>query len=296
MTPLPSDTAAKADRLLAVLRRAPRGRGRLQRRDRQHRRCQGGLFGARRPGRRRHRRQPQLCREVELADARRLAALIGIRHEVVATARVRQPGLPAQRRHAAATTARASYTPQSSDLLPRARGRRRLQRGQPRRPGRLPPGPDGRRRARLSGTRCRRPGSPRPMSEPWPRPGACRPGTSRPPRACRAGWRRAGRHARADGPASRPPRRSCGARACASAGCACTRGTRPHRSTGRARWPDWPHPRSATSWPGGSARLGFKFVTLDLEGFRTGSLNDLVGLDVRARYQEAAGRVPGGVP
>jgi uncharacterized protein len=42
--------------------------------------------------------------------------------------------------------------------------------------------------------------------------------------------------------------------------------------------------------------LGFKFVTLDLEGFRSGSLNDLVGLDVRARYQEAAGRVPGGVP
>jgi uncharacterized protein len=42
--------------------------------------------------------------------------------------------------------------------------------------------------------------------------------------------------------------------------------------------------------------LGFKFVTLDLEGFRSGSLNDLVGLDVKARYQEAAGRVPGGVP
>src|SRR4051794_24234950 len=42
--------------------------------------------------------------------------------------------------------------------------------------------------------------------------------------------------------------------------------------------------------------LGFKSVTLDLEGFRSGSLNDLVGLDVRARYQEAAGRVPGGVP
>src|SRR5215213_9107852 len=42
--------------------------------------------------------------------------------------------------------------------------------------------------------------------------------------------------------------------------------------------------------------LGFKFVTLDLDGFRSGSLNDLVGLEVRARYQEPAGRVPGGVP
>jgi uncharacterized protein len=42
--------------------------------------------------------------------------------------------------------------------------------------------------------------------------------------------------------------------------------------------------------------LGFKFVTLDLEGFRSGSLNDLVGLEVKARYTDAASRVPGGVP
>ncbi|HVK11011.1 MAG TPA: ATP-dependent sacrificial sulfur transferase LarE [Gemmataceae bacterium] len=37
-----------------------------------------------------------------------------------------------------------------------------------------------------------------------------------------------------------------------------------------------------------AARLkefGFKFVTLDLEGFRSGSLNDLVDLTVRARFQ-----------
>jgi len=31
-------------------------------------------------------------------------------------------------------------------------------------------------------------------------------------------------------------------------------------------------------------RLGFKFVTLDLEGFRSGSLNELVPLEVKARY------------
>jgi uncharacterized protein len=42
--------------------------------------------------------------------------------------------------------------------------------------------------------------------------------------------------------------------------------------------------------------LGFKFVTLDLEGFRSGSLNELVGLEVKARYTDAASRVPGGVP
>lgn len=32
------------------------------------------------------------------------------------------------------------------------------------------------------------------------------------------------------------------------------------------------------------ARLGFKFVTLDLMGFRSGSLNDLVPLEVRLKY------------
>jgi uncharacterized protein len=30
--------------------------------------------------------------------------------------------------------------------------------------------------------------------------------------------------------------------------------------------------------------LGFKFITLDLEGFRSGSMNDLVALEVRARF------------
>jgi len=32
-------------------------------------------------------------------------------------------------------------------------------------------------------------------------------------------------------------------------------------------------------------RLGFKFVTLDLDGFRSGSLNDLVSLELKARYR-----------
>jgi len=36
--------------------------------------------------------------------------------------------------------------------------------------------------------------------------------------------------------------------------------------------------------------LGFKFVTLDLEGFRSGSLNDLVPLELKTRF--ATGRVP----
>jgi pyridinium-3,5-biscarboxylic acid mononucleotide sulfurtransferase len=35
-------------------------------------------------------------------------------------------------------------------------------------------------------------------------------------------------------------------------------------------------------------RLGFKFVTLDLDGFRSGSLNELVPLEVRTRYEKAS--------
>ena len=30
--------------------------------------------------------------------------------------------------------------------------------------------------------------------------------------------------------------------------------------------------------------LGFKFVTIDLEGFRTGSMNELVPLELRRQY------------
>jgi pyridinium-3,5-biscarboxylic acid mononucleotide sulfurtransferase len=32
-------------------------------------------------------------------------------------------------------------------------------------------------------------------------------------------------------------------------------------------------------------RLGFKFITLDLDGFRSGSLNDLVALELKVRYR-----------
>ena len=32
--------------------------------------------------------------------------------------------------------------------------------------------------------------------------------------------------------------------------------------------------------------LGFRFVTLDLEGFRTGSMNELIPLDLRRQYSK----------
>jgi uncharacterized protein len=31
-------------------------------------------------------------------------------------------------------------------------------------------------------------------------------------------------------------------------------------------------------------KLGFKFITLDLEGFRSGSMNDLVKIEIRQKY------------
>lgn len=34
-------------------------------------------------------------------------------------------------------------------------------------------------------------------------------------------------------------------------------------------------------------RLGFKFITLDLDGFRSGSLNELVSLELKTRYRPA---------
>src|SRR5262249_37522646 len=40
----------------------------------------------------------------------------------------------------------------------------------------------------------------------------------------------------------------------------------------------------------GFHRLGFTFVTLDLDGFRSGSLNELVPLELKTKYQTEAAR------
>ena len=207
MTPLPSDTAGKADRLLAVLRACADGVAVA---------FSGGIdstvvakaaclaLGDRAVAVTAD--SPSVPRS-ELADARRLAALIGIRHEVIRTDEFDNPDylrndgsplLPLQER-----AVRPDPRPAAG-----SRRRRRVQRGQPRRPGRLPPGPDRRRRAarpapaaggRVHQGRCPGAGA---------RPGACRPGTSRPRRACRAGWPRGWRSPPSGRPASRPPRRT----------------------------------------------------------------------------------------
>ena len=43
-----------------------------------------------------------------------------------------------------------------------------------------------------------------------------------------------------------------------------------------------------TELAGEFRRLGFKFVTLDLDGFRSGSLNELVPLEVKVKFEPAA--------
>lgn len=39
-------------------------------------------------------------------------------------------------------------------------------------------------------------------------------------------------------------------------------------------------------------QLGFRFVTLDLQGFRTGSMNDLIPLETKRRFQPTSQAAP----
>ncbi|MFO0807004.1 MAG: ATP-dependent sacrificial sulfur transferase LarE [Gemmataceae bacterium] len=45
------------------------------------------------------------------------------------------------------------------------------------------------------------------------------------------------------------------------------------------------HPETRESLARRMRELGFRFVTLDLEGFRSGNLNELISLDIRRQYQ-----------
>ena len=120
-------------------------------------------------------------------------------------------------------------------------------------------------------SRCWRPGSARPRSGGWRASWACPPGTrrSRPvwPRACptvrpsrRTSWRR-----------WRRPRRRCASSASASAARATT-------ATWRAsRWSATSSARALELRDEISRRVhaaGFTYVALDLDGFRTGSMNE----------------------
>ena len=51
-------------------------------------------------------------------------------------------------------------------------------------------------------------------------------------------------------------------------------------------------PEMAAVLTGIFKRLGFKFVTLDLEGFRSGSLNTLVSLDKKRLYATSSDEAP----
>ena len=59
--------------------------------------------------------------------------------------------------------------------------------------------------------------------------------------------------------------------------------TGPHRGAGRGAGPPG-RARGARALVRRLKELGFRFVTLDLEGFRSGSLNDLVGVDTKRLF------------
>ena len=67
--------------------------------------------------------------------------------------------------------------------------------------------------------------------------------------------------------------------ACGSCGSATTRATWPASRSRSTTWRSSPPSRSATELVQAFRDLGFKFVTLDLEGFRSGSLNGLIPLE-----------------
>ena len=152
----------------------------------------------------------------------------------------------------------------------RRRGCHRGARGERQRPGRPPPRAGRRRPRPAPPSRWSRPASPRTTSATGPACSGCAPGTSRPPPAWPRACPTAPRSPWAAWPPSRRPRRRCTRSASGSCGCATT-----------ATPPGWRW--SPTSLAEVVARrdevvaavraAGFRFVALDLEGFRSGSLN-----------------------
>ena len=102
-------------------------------------------------------------------------------------------------------------------------------------------------------------GRPRPMSASSPGSGVYRPGTSRLRRACRRGWRRASPSRTSAPPGSKRPRFACASWAIANAACACTTMSWPASKSPRTAWPAWPTRMFARPWS--PACKSWAFVT-----------------------------------
>ena len=206
--------------------RAARRRGRVQRRHRQHRRREGRVPRARANAPSRSRPTARACARPSSTTRERLAALIGIRHVVVATEEFDNPDYlknDGTRCYHCKTELYSTV----EQLLPELGVPVVVERGEPRRPAATTGPVWSRPPSTRCGIRCRRPGSRRPTCGRWRSTGACRRGTSRRRRACRAGSPRAWRSRRSARRASRPRRRCFARWACASAACAITRATWP---------------------------------------------------------------------
>ena len=106
---------------------------------------------------------------------------------------------------------------------------------------------------------------------------ACRSGTSRRRRACRRASRiRAKSPRRSWRPSSRP-KRSCARSASASSACGITTRWRGSRSAA-TKWRARSSPAINQALVTRLKAIGYKYVSLDLQGYRTGSLNEVLRL------------------
>ena len=275
VTPILCPIRGEARRPARPPHRLARGRGRVLGRRRLGVPARGRRRGARRALPRGDR---GVADDGALRDRRRARARAG--------ARPRRP--PPRRRVARARGPRLRRQPDASlrAVQDRADGRRRA-RSPPRSAARRsrsaptstisatcapasPPPASAVRGCRSSTPRCRRPRSARCRAS-----SGCAPGTSRSSPACRRGFRTA-RRSRAD----RLRRVDASRTACASsasASCACASTTRSRGSRSRATsCRAWSRPASASAIVALGKRLGFTYVALDLAGFRSGSLNEVL--------------------
>ena len=215
---------------------------------------------------------PDHHRDLAIGTAR----AFNLRHEMVAHLRGRAPRLPRQSgQPLLLLQARALHAPDGH--RPRARLRRRGRRQQRRRPRRLPARPAG-------GARVRRP-QPARRSRPdqgrdpraGPRAPACPRGTSPRRPACRRAFRTTTRSPRRSCGRSTPPSACCATSASASAACAITTRSR-GSSWGATRSPARSSRRSPTLIDRELRALGYAHVTIDLRGYRLGSLNEALKL------------------
>ena len=214
----------------------------------------------------------------EIEDARRLAQQIGIRHVLVATDEfadadyIRNDG-------SRCYFCKTELYDQIEGRLPELGVRVDLQRRQPRRPGRLSARPEGgcgtRGPASAAGGRLHESR----RARPGPRLGPADVGQAGVAVSVEPSGPRRRRLAQNAPAASRRPSFTCAASACAECRVRLHEGELARIEVPLSEVPRLAAPEVRDGLVRRLRELGFQFVTLDLEGFRSGSLNTLVSLE-----------------